>query len=98
MARRAESLGPGACRGREERPAPPPALSLPAPWIRRGHGSKRKKAIRFIGNMKMGGRAVGNMRDLQGREVHRATCGEKEEEQSRVNVPEKSVMKPSYSA
>jgi hypothetical protein len=65
---------------------------------RRGHGSKRKKAIRFIGNMKMGGRAVGNMRDLQGREVHRATCGEKEEEQSRVNVPEKSVMKPSYSA
>lgn len=35
-ARREGSLGPGACRGREERPAPPPALSLPAPWIRAG--------------------------------------------------------------
>lgn len=35
-ARLAGSPGPGACRGREKRPALPPALSLPAPWIRAG--------------------------------------------------------------
>lgn len=35
QARRARPL-PGACRGRGGRPAPPPRLSLPAPWIRAG--------------------------------------------------------------